>query len=51
VHRDVQRVVSLYATGSLKLDELVSATFDFESINDALAYCAAERGARAVVVL
>ena len=30
--------------------ELVSATFDFGSINDALEYCAAERGARAVVV-
>src|SRR5260370_27724720 len=50
IRRDVDRIVRLYESGQLKLDELVSASFAFEEVNDAVAYCASERGARAVVV-
>lgn len=50
IRRDVDRIVRLYEAGQLKLDELVSARFAFEEVNEAIAYCASERGARAVVV-
>jgi alcohol dehydrogenase/S-(hydroxymethyl)glutathione dehydrogenase/alcohol dehydrogenase len=50
IRRDVDRIVRLYESGQLKLDELVSARFAFEEVNDAVTYCASERGARAVVV-
>jgi Zn-dependent alcohol dehydrogenase len=50
VHSDIHRLVSLFESGQLLLDKLVTATFDLNHINDAVAYCAAERGARAVVV-
>lgn len=50
VTRDVRLLTYLYAGGQLKLDELVSQTFRFDDMNDALRYCADERGARAVVL-
>lgn len=50
VRRDIPRLVSLYESRELRLDELVTATFSLDRINDALAYCAAEQGARAVIV-
>jgi alcohol dehydrogenase/S-(hydroxymethyl)glutathione dehydrogenase/alcohol dehydrogenase len=50
VRRDVARLVGLYEAGLLLLDALVSATFPFEKVNEAVAYCASERGARAVVL-
>jgi Zn-dependent alcohol dehydrogenase len=50
VRRDVDRIVRLYESGQIRLDELVSARFAFEEVNEAVAYCASERGARAVVV-
>jgi Zn-dependent alcohol dehydrogenase len=51
VRRDVPRLVSLYQSGLLKLDEMVSETFPFAQVNEAVEYCAAEKGARAVVVM
>ncbi|MFJ2033172.1 Zn-dependent alcohol dehydrogenase [Streptosporangium sp. NPDC087985] len=48
--RDVERLTKLYASNQLKLAELVSQTFAFEELNDALSYCADERGARAVIL-
>ncbi|MGV9711437.1 Zn-dependent alcohol dehydrogenase [Gordonia sp. NPDC003424] len=50
VKRDIPRLVDLYRSGSLMLDELVTETFGFDAINDAVNYCADENGARAVVV-
>lgn len=49
VHREVKRLISLYERKLLKLDELVTETFAFPAINEALDYCASGRGARAVV--
>jgi Zn-dependent alcohol dehydrogenase len=50
VHIDVPRLLALYAGGQLKLDELVTETFQLKDINAAMDYCASERGARGVVV-
>jgi alcohol dehydrogenase/S-(hydroxymethyl)glutathione dehydrogenase/alcohol dehydrogenase len=49
VRRDVPRLVQLYEAGRLKLDELVTAEFPFDDVNDAVEYCLLEKGARAVV--
>lgn len=49
VQSDVGHLASLFETGQLIHDKLVTASFDLDHINDAIAYCAAERGARAVV--
>lgn len=49
VERDIPRLVSLYRSGDLLLDELVTGRFGLAEANDALEYCAASRGARAVV--
>ena len=51
VRRDVPRLVSLYQSGLLKLDEMVTETFPFAQVNEAVEYCAAEKGARAVVMM
>lgn len=50
VKRDVPRLVRLYESGQLKLDELVTEVFEFEKVNEAVDYCLSERGARAVMV-
>jgi alcohol dehydrogenase/S-(hydroxymethyl)glutathione dehydrogenase/alcohol dehydrogenase len=50
VRRDVPRLVGLYEAGLLHLDELVTETFEFGQVNEAVGYCAAEKGARAMVV-
>ena len=50
VRREVPRLAGLYESGLLKLDELVTETFEFGRVNEAVDYCAAERGARAMVV-
>ncbi len=50
VQLEVPRLLSLYETGQLHLKELVTQTFGFSQINEAMAYCAAERGARGVIV-
>jgi alcohol dehydrogenase/S-(hydroxymethyl)glutathione dehydrogenase/alcohol dehydrogenase len=51
VRRDIPRLVGLYEAGLLQLDELVTETFECGRVNEAVDYCAAEKGARAVVVL
>jgi len=51
VHRDVDRLVALYRSGMVKLDELISSTFTLDDVAAAVAYCATEQGARAVVTL
>ena len=48
--RDVDLVRRLQESGQLKLDEFASAGLKFEEINEAVAYCASESGARAVVL-
>jgi alcohol dehydrogenase/S-(hydroxymethyl)glutathione dehydrogenase/alcohol dehydrogenase len=50
IRRDVPRLVGLYESGLLRLGELVTETFKFSQVNDAVDYCASEKGARAVVV-
>ncbi|MDB5861607.1 MAG: h16 [Ramlibacter sp.] len=50
VKRDLARLVELYQSGQLHLKELVTARFPLDRINDAIAYCAAEQGARALVL-
>jgi Zn-dependent alcohol dehydrogenase len=49
IRRDVPRLTSLYQSGLLRLDEMVTATFGFAQVNEAVEYCAAEQGGRAVV--
>lgn len=49
VKRDVPRLTRLYEAGILKLDELVTERFGFEQVNEAIAYCLGENGARAVI--
>ena len=42
---DIPRLVALYQDGRLKLDELISARYPFEQINEAIA---ASRGGSAI---
>ena len=48
--RDVDLVRRLYEFGQLKLDELASARFKFEEIDETVTYCASKSGARAGVL-
>lgn len=48
--RDIALLADLYATGMLRLDEMVSRTFDFAAVNEAVQYCRQGRGARAVMM-
>jgi NDMA-dependent alcohol dehydrogenase len=50
VRREVPRLVGLYESGLLHLDELVTETFEFSQVNEAVEYCASQKGARAMVV-
>jgi alcohol dehydrogenase/S-(hydroxymethyl)glutathione dehydrogenase/alcohol dehydrogenase len=50
VRREVPRLVGLYESGLLHLDELVTETFEFGQVDDAVEYCASQQGARAMVV-
>jgi S-(hydroxymethyl)glutathione dehydrogenase/alcohol dehydrogenase len=47
---DVPRIVDLYRQGRLKLDELVTARFPFDAINDALAASRSGTALRNVLV-
>lgn len=47
---DVPRLVNLYKAGRLKLDELVTETYPFERINEALDAAASGRGLRRVLL-
>ena len=47
---DVPRIVALYREGRLKLDELITARYPFERINEAIASARAGKALRNVVV-
>jgi Zn-dependent alcohol dehydrogenase len=49
VRRDIGRLVDLFQSGQLRLDNLVSLTYPLEEINEAMAHCATEHGGRAIV--
>ncbi|CTQ48399.1 alcohol dehydrogenase catalytic domain-containing protein [Jannaschia donghaensis] len=49
--RDIPWLIDLHAQGRLKLEELVSATFPLDRINDAIAATRAGQGRRNVVVM
>lgn len=49
VHTDVPKLVELYRSGELKLDELVSRTIDLEGVNDAFAAMQSGELARSVI--
>jgi NDMA-dependent alcohol dehydrogenase len=51
VRRDVPRLVDLYRSGVLKLDELVTERFSLAEIGDAVEYCRLGHGVRGVVML
>ena len=50
-HVDFPRLVSLYKSGQLKLDELVTRTYPLEGINDAFEALARGEVARSVLDL
>lgn len=50
VHDDIRALASLYLQNKLKLDELITRTFPFEKINDALDAARRGEGLRSVVV-
>ncbi|MCW2758643.1 MAG: zinc-binding dehydrogenase family protein [Nocardioidaceae bacterium] len=47
----IERVLALYAAGALVLDDMVSRTFSFDAIVEAVAYSRTGQGARAIVTL
>lgn len=49
VHTDVPKLVELYRSGELKLDELVSRTINLEDVNDAFAAMQSGELARSVI--
>ena len=49
VHTDVPKLVELYRSGDLKLDELVSRTINLEDVNDAFAAMQSGELARSVI--
>jgi len=50
IQRDIPWLVDLYQQGRLKLDELISARYPLEGINEAFADCAAGRVRRGVIL-
>lgn len=50
VHREVPRLLDLYASGELKLDELISREITLDDVNDAFAAMKAGEVARSVIV-
>jgi S-(hydroxymethyl)glutathione dehydrogenase / alcohol dehydrogenase len=47
--RDIPQLASLYQQGQLKLSELVSRTYQLDTVNDALVALAASDGARGII--
>jgi S-(hydroxymethyl)glutathione dehydrogenase/alcohol dehydrogenase len=47
---DISRLIDLYRTGQLKLDELASRTYKLDQVNDALSALASAEGARGVIL-
>jgi Zn-dependent alcohol dehydrogenase len=50
-HTDFPRLIQLYKSGKLKLDELVTRTYPLERVNDAFEALAKEEVARSVLTL
>jgi S-(hydroxymethyl)glutathione dehydrogenase / alcohol dehydrogenase len=50
IHRDVPRLVDLYRSGDLRLDELISRRIGLDGVNDALAAMKAGEVSRSVIV-
>ena len=50
VSRDVPMLAGLYASGKLKLDELITATYPLDDINEAVRSARAGEAARNVIV-
>ena len=50
IREDVPRLVALYEEGTLKLDELISARYPLDGINDAIASVRAGDALRNVIV-
>jgi Zn-dependent alcohol dehydrogenase len=50
LRRDIPRIVELYRSGQLRLDELVSRRIDLTQVNEALGAMAAGEVARSVIV-
>jgi S-(hydroxymethyl)glutathione dehydrogenase / alcohol dehydrogenase len=50
-HVDVPRLIALYRSGRLKLDELVTRTYPLEQVNDAFAALAEGQVARSVLAI
>jgi S-(hydroxymethyl)glutathione dehydrogenase/alcohol dehydrogenase len=50
VHRDIPRLLSLYRSGKLKLDALVTRTYALEEINEAFAAMNSGANARGVIL-
>lgn len=50
VHRDVPRLLEMYRTGRLKLDELVGGTYTLEQVNEAFTALAGAGAGRGLVV-
>lgn len=48
---DIPQLISLYENGQLKLDELVTASFPLDQINDAIAHVRNKTGLRTVVAM
>jgi Zn-dependent alcohol dehydrogenase len=51
LQRDVPRLVDLYLAGRLKLDELITARYSLDQINDAVAAMESGAALRNVIVL
>jgi len=51
IRRDVPRLVDLYHSGTLKLDELVTERFSLSQAAEAVEYCRQGRGVRGVMVM
>jgi S-(hydroxymethyl)glutathione dehydrogenase/alcohol dehydrogenase len=49
-HADIPRLLSLYRSGLLKLDELVTRTYTLDQINEGYADMLAGKNIRGVVV-
>src|SRR5207244_10330527 len=49
VHRDVPKLVDLYKSGELKLDELISRTITLDEVNDAFDAMKTGEVARSVI--
>jgi len=50
IQEDVPKLISLYRNGKLKLDELITARYPLEKINEALALMAKGETLRNVIV-